>query len=501
MFDKVKKSGNNIAKGSFFSKYFAVFSAVIIVCMLIIGIFLLFFTVDYWRDTKLELLQKNVVNMANTTAVSLKQAEMLNDWERAAIVVCSSLYQISDSLEADFFVCNMNGEVVFCKDVLSPDLSLTDSGHCLFHNNYKLKSSTITKASKGGFALFSTLDGIYADLHAVAIEPVILDDKVTGLVVATAPVMNELVPYALKVLGMFLMASSLSLILISIAVYIFTDRLTKPLRAMAQATRHYAQGDFSFRVQLKGNDELTRLVTDFNAMAKSLEALESSRRSFVANVSHEFKTPMTTIGGFINGILDGTIPSEKQEYYLGIVSDEVKRLSGLVNTMLNISRIESGNVELVYESFNLTELILSVFLGFEQIIENRGINIFGLDFLEPMVINADKDMINQMIYNLIDNAVKFSNDNGDIIITASQTPSDISLSIRNSGSGIPKEEIENIFERFYKVDKSRSSDSKSVGLGLHIIKSIIELHHGSINVKSFENEFTEFLIALPKSVK
>ena len=210
---------------------------------------------------------------------------------------------------------------------------------------------------------------------------------------------------------------------------------------------------------------------------------------------------MTTIGGFINGILDGTIPSEKQEYYLGIVSDEVKRLSGLVNTMLNISRIETGNVELVYESFNLTELILSVFLGFEQIIENRGINIFGLDFLEPMVINADKDMINQMIYNLIDNAVKFSNDNGDIIITASQTPSDISLSIRNSGSGIPKEEIENIFERFYKVDKSRSSDSKSVGLGLHIIKSIIELHHGSINVKSFENEFTEFLIALPKSVK
>lgn len=498
MIKRVKGYGKNIAKGSFFTKYFAVFSSVIVVCMFVIGVFLLFFTVNYWRDTKLEMLQENAASMAKTTSASLRQAELTGDYERATILICNSLDQKSESLGADIFVCNLNGEVILCKDILSPDFSLSDSGHCLFHNNYNLSKNTVLKASKGGYALFSTLDGIYADPHAVAIEPVVVGDTVTGIVVATAPVMDELVPFAMRILGMFLMASAFSLIIISIAVYIFTDRFTKPLREMAEATKHYAQGDFAYRVHLKGNDELTRLITDFNAMAKSLEALESSRRSFVANVSHEFKTPMTTIGGFINGILDGTIPDDKHEHYLGIVCVEVNRLSKLVNTMLNISRIETGNVELAYENFDFTNMILSVFWGFEQIIEKKGVSVYGLDSLEPMIISADKDMINQMIYNLIDNAAKFTNNNGEITVAARQTPSDVFFSIRNTGQGIPEDEIAKVLERFYKVDKSRSTDAKSVGLGLHIVKSIIELHGGTINVKSTVNEFTEFSVVLPK---
>ncbi|NLA72427.1 MAG: HAMP domain-containing histidine kinase [Clostridiales bacterium] len=500
MIDKFKVYGKTVVKGSFFVKYFAVFSAVIIICMLAIGIFLLLFTVNYWRDTKLEMLQKNAANIAKTTANSLSQAELYNDYERATIVICNSLEQISGSIDADIFVCNLNGEVVLCKDILSPDFSLSSSGHCLFHNNYNLSQNTVTKASKGGYALFSTLDGIYAQLHAVALEPIYLNGAVTGIVVATAPVMDELVPFALKILGMFLMASALSLTIISIAVYIFTDRLTKPLREMAQATRHYAGGDFSYRVQIKGNDELTRLITDFNAMAKALETLESSRRNFVANVSHEFKTPITTIGGFINGILDGTIPPEKQSRYLNIVCNEISRLSKLVNTMLNISRIETGNFELIYESFNFTELIFNAYKGFEQSIAKKSIGVYGLNTLPPITINGDRDMINQVIYNLFDNAVKFTNENGEIIITASESNAKIFFTIRNSGTGIPIEDIENVFERFYKADKSRSSDSKSVGLGLHIAKSIIDMHNGNISVKSSLYEYTEFSVSLPKDL-
>lgn len=498
MVNKTKKHGKNIVKGSFFTKYFSIFSVIVIVCMFAIGIFLLFFTINYWRDTKLEMFQKNAANMADTTAVALKQAALLNDYERATIVICSSLKQVSESLEADVFICNLDGEVILCKDILSPDFKVSDSGHCLFHNSYVLSQNTVTWACNGGYAMFSTLDGIYADLHAVAIEPVILGNSTTGVVVITAPVMGELVPFAIRILKIFLMASLLTLLLISIAVYIFSDRLTKPLREMAEATKHYAQGDFTYRVTVKGNDELSRLITDFNEMAKALETLENSRRNFVANVSHEFKTPMTTIGGFINGILDGTIPPEKQEQYLRIVSTEVKRLSKLVNTMLNISKIETGNVELIYESFDFSEMILSVFWGFEQTIENRGIKIYGLDLLEPAVISADKDMMYQMVYNLIDNAAKFTNDNGEITVGVSQTSTKVFFTIRNTGEGIPEDECNDVFERFYKVDKSRSTDVKSVGLGLHIVKSIIDLHGGTINVKSVVNEFTEFSVVLSK---
>lgn len=501
MINKIKGYGKSVVKGSFFMKYFAVFSAVIIVCMFAIGVFLLFFTVNYWRDTKLEILQKNAANIAKTTANSLSQAEIFNDYERATIVICNSLEQISGSIDADIFVCNLEGNVVLCKDILSPDFSLSSSGHCLFHNSYTLSQSTITKASKGGFALFSKLDGIYAQPHAVALEPVYLNGTVTGVVVATAPVMDELVPFALKILGMFITASSLALIIVSIAVYVFTDRLTKPLREMAEATKHYAVGDFSYRVQLKGNNELTRLITDFNAMAKALETLESSRRNFVANVSHEFKTPITTIGGFINGILDGTIPPDKQNHYLNIVCNEVSRISKLVNTMLNISRIETGNFELIYESFDFSEIIFNVFKGFEQTVKNQSIGIYGLTALSPMIINGDKDMITQVIYNLFDNAIKFANENGEIVITTAESSSGIFFSIKNSGEGIPQEDIENVFERFYKADKSRSSDAKSVGLGLHIAKSIIDMHKGSISVKSLQNEYTEFSITLPKHPK
>ncbi len=496
MKEKLKKFGKSVTKGSFFAKYFAVFSSVIIVCLCVIGLLLLFFTVNYWRDTKLQMLEKNADNIALTTSESLSQAAVIGDYERATIIICNTLKQISDSLDADVFVCNNDGKVILCKHLLSPDLSVSESGECMYHKNYKLSKDILSNAELNGYASFSKLSDTYADIHAVAVAPIRVNGQNIGVVVATAPVKNELVSFSIKVLGMFLTASAFTLFIVFIAVYIMTDKLTKPLREMAEATQHYAKGDFSYRVHLMGNDELTRLITDFNSMAKALEALESSRRNFVANVSHEFKTPMTTIGGFINGILDGTIPEEKQSYYLGVVSGEVKRLSRLVTTMLNISKIETGNVELKYESFDLSDMVCGTFLGFEQVIEQRGITVSGLDKLEPMIISADADMINQVIYNLVDNAVKFTNDSGEITVSGHETPPDVFLSIKNTGVGIPPDELGKVFERFYKIDKSRSTDTRSVGLGLHIVRSIVELHGGEISVFSVQNSYTEFAVRL-----
>jgi signal transduction histidine kinase len=232
-------------------------------------------------------------------------------------------------------------------------------------------------------------------------------------------------------------------------------------------------------------------------MASALSVLESSRRSFVANVSHELKTPMTTIGGFIDGILDGTIPKENHDEYLLRVSEEVKRLSRLVTSMLNLSKIEAGELELKMSEFDITSLVIDSMLSFEQEIEKKSISVEGFENLNPTTVKADRDMLHQVIYNLVDNAVKFTQNEGVISISSGVTQKEeIFVSIRNTGEGVSTEELGKIFERFYKVDKSRSYDVKSAGLGLYLCKTIIEMHGGKIFAESVEGEYTQFTILL-----
>ena len=266
---------------------------------------------------------------------------------------------------------------------------------------------------------------------------------------------------------------------------------------MSAAAKQFAIGDFSYRVRVHGSDELAELGKAFNDMADSLDALESSRRSFVSNVSHELRTPMTSIGGFIDGILDGTIPAQKHEYYLNIVSGEIRRLSRLVVAMLNMSKIEAGELDLKPQRFDISEMIFRTMLGFEQLIDNKHIEVRGLDTLENNLVTADKDMINQVVYNLIDNAVKFTPEGGYIEVSSKSDIEKVIIKIRNSGKGIPSEELDKIFERFYKIDKSRSYDVKGAGMGLYIVKTIIELHGGQIVARSEPGEYAEFIFQLP----
>lgn len=267
---------------------------------------------------------------------------------------------------------------------------------------------------------------------------------------------------------------------------------------MSAATKRYARGDFSYRVDSHGSgEELSELASALNSMAKALAVLESSRRSFVANVSHELKTPMTTIGGFIDGMLDGTIPPDQQKHYLEIVSAEVKRLSRLVMTMLNMSKIEAGELKLQPSKFDISAQLFQVFLLFEQSIERKKIEIAGLEEMKSVTVEADPDMIHQVLYNLIDNAVKFTQEGGQITASVLSDSEKVIVRIRNTGLGVSSEEINRIFERFYKVDKSRSFDVKGAGLGLYIVKSIIEMHGGQITAKSEEGKYTEFVFWLP----
>jgi signal transduction histidine kinase len=299
------------------------------------------------------------------------------------------------------------------------------------------------------------------------------------------------------VFRIFLIGALLVFAVACIVVYFSTEAMVRPLRTMVRATDSFARGDFSARVPLEGDEEIQQLARAINNMAANLATLEDTRRSFIANVSHELKTPMTTIGGFVDGILDGTIPAERYPYYLGIISTEVRRLSRMVASMLNISRMEAGEMPLNPCPVDVHELICRTFLGFERPIEEKKIDVQGLDS-DRMMAEADPDLVSQIVYNLIENAVKFTPVEGAISVSYQTDGRMLRVAIRNSGSGIPKEEIPHLFERFYKSDRSRGIDKKGVGLGLYIVKTLVHLQGGEITVKSAAGEYTEFIFTLPQ---
>ena len=266
---------------------------------------------------------------------------------------------------------------------------------------------------------------------------------------------------------------------------------------MSDAAKCLAKGDFSKHIEVHREDEIGQLADAFNHMTLSLEAGEKMRRGFVANVSHELKTPMTTISGFVDGVLDGTIPQEKQQEYLGIVSQEVKRLSRLVNTMLNLSKLESGEIRLHPVGMNVTETVFQIAFLFEQRIEEKQLALSGLEELPPLPVQADVDLLYQALYNLLDNAVKYTPEKGSIHINGSLHSGSIHFYIRNSGEGIAEEDLPFVFDRFYKVDQSRGTDKNSLGLGLYLVKTIVNLHHGTITVRSMPHSYCEFELVLP----
>ena len=398
-----------------------------------------------------------------------------------------SVGEISD---ADVFAADMDGNIILC----SCD-SEGEAESCI-HSGVKLKSEHIGEWYNARPFKLDTLD-IYEETRFVTAEPLLnKSGERYGTVFAVTPVLvvNELLSTVIKI---FLAAAVVPLIIMFIAIYIMTYRLTKPLKLMSQASRAMAKGDFSKRIPVMSDDEIGELAVSFNMMTNSLAQLEGMRKSFVANVSHELKTPMTTIGGFIDGILDGTIEPEKQSYYLGIVSDEVKRLSRLVQSMLSMARLESGEFSLKPELFDLSALLCSIVISQEQRIEQKKLNIIGLDGLENISVNADRDLLHQAIYNLVDNAIKFSEEGGNISFELKTENKKTALTVINTGKGIPEKELPFVFERFYKVDKSRSASKNSTGLGLYIVKTIITAHGGTVAVSSKENEFTAFKVTLP----
>ncbi len=281
-----------------------------------------------------------------------------------------------------------------------------------------------------------------------------------------------------------------------IAVYFLSERIIGPLKDMSRAAKSYASGKFDVRIPVTGNDEVAELATAFNQMATGLQSLEDMRSSFLANVSHDLKTPMTTIAGFIDAILSGAIPQENQNEYLERIKNEVLRLSRLVRQLLDLSRIQAGDRKFEPITFDICEVARQIVLSFEQKIDEKKLDVEFNCESERMKVIADKDAIHQIFYNICDNAVKFSRPGGKYRVDIMTKDKKVHVSVYNEGQGIAKEDLPFVFERFYKSDKSRGLDKSGVGLGLYIAKTIIDAHGETITVDSEQGVYCRFEFTL-----
>lgn len=468
-----------------FKKQFGAIALIVFLSLSVILIILTFLYNSYLAEEKYKTLQKSCESICDFVEMGAENKESSYN-EYALYYIMNNLSTVS---ECDIFVTNPSGVVKICGCE-----AWGDENSCE-HTGVQLNCDTINSIVSNKRNTISTLD-FYVNPHYTAAHAVEIDDVNIGYVVA-ADSIDEARNLMKRIAHIYVLSAIVPLLLMFVAISIMTYRLTKPLKLMSDAARAMAKGDFSRRIPVTRDDEIGQLAVSFNQMTNSLARLEDVRKSFIANVSHELKTPMTTIGGFIDGIIDGTIPYDKQNYYLQIVHDEVKRLSRMVESMLSVSRLESNEFVLKTEPFDFKELVLGVVIAQEQRIEKKQLQIEGLDALSDISVNADKDLIHRVVYNLVDNAVKFSNDGGIIKFVVRHDSKNITFRIENTGRGIPQSELPYVFDRFYKVDKSRSANKESTGLGLYIVKTIIKNHGGVISVSSVENQFTAFEFTLP----
>jgi signal transduction histidine kinase len=467
-----------------FTKYFTICAGMILASITVLGALLMGFASQYFRSDKLKVLDRYV---SQATALTLTDYQK-NNYLYIDETTLNSVYSVlADAIEATIFLSDTEGKILICTDT-----ELFASG------KDTVPESILKQAASGSYRETGRLGGAYQSRNYTVARPIGLPNgQITGFVFVSASA-NSLSIFLGQLLNMFLLSSLTMVVIAFIVIYFVTARMVKPLRDMLAATQSFSRGDYTVRVQVNSSDEIGQLANEFNYMAEALARNEAMNRSFVANVSHELKTPMTTIGGFVDGILDGTIPKEKHHQYLAIVSGEVKRLSRMVRSMLDLAKIEAGEMKLNPAEFDLNNIVCQVIFSFEQAIESKNLDIIGLD-VDKIMVSADPDLMHQVIYNLIENAVKFVNEGGYIEVKYHNDGARTLVAIRNSGTGIAPQDLPNVFERFYKTDRSRSQDKTGVGLGLYIVRTVIQLHGGEIHVSSKEGEYTEFAFSVPSA--
>ena len=434
---------------------------------------------DY--QTTMESSAAEVARLASAVA----DYDGLHSWS-----LSMSLSSIANSTGNHIFVTDEKGEIVCCSDMRAS---------CEHLGKTLPKDVTGMLSSNGTLRLISSLGSLYGEKrHVIAKAITGRDGKLLGFAFVTSASANMFGAWE-TFLGVAVLVAIVVFALALTITLFYSKRMARPLDEMAAASRKFARGDFSVRVKQVEDptDEMGALIESFNKMADSLEKAEERRSEFIANISHELRTPMTTISGFADGILDGTIPREEEQKYLRSISNETMRLSRLVREMLDASRMRNRAADPSKRTvFDLTELVLQTMLSFESRATKKGLDVDPQLPENHILVRADRDGITQVIYNLIDNAVKFADKGSCITIRLYKDDGKAYVSIRDRGETIPPDDLPFIFDRFHKSDRSRSLDKNGVGLGLYLVKEIINSHDEDIAVQS-ENGVTEFVFTLP----
>ena len=461
------------------------FAVIMLATLLLLGFSLQLLVQNYLQDQAMESLRNDSAIIADVAAAFYAETSLTDE---DFLINLSIVANVSDT---DAVICDETGKLVLCSHA---PLGCEHQGMQM-DKAYLEQVYTTDYLSGTGM-----IGGLYEDARYV-VSRAIRDQwgNALGMVIVSSPITGTVA--VMKALSdIFLVVSIISVLIAVVVTFIYVRSSSNPLRELAKAANAFGHGDLSARVRTKetSSEEIRELTIAFNNMAASLEQSENRRKDFVANVSHELKTPMTTIGGYIDGILDGTIPTEQQEKYLRIVSRETKRLSRLVRSMLDVSRLqEQGGIpEEAKSRFEAAELVGQVLIAQEGRIIDKNLQV-DVDLPElPLYTMASRDHINQVLYNLVDNAIKFCPDGGTLSVSVRPGGNKLYITVSNDGPTIPANELPLLFERFHKLDRSRSADREGWGLGLYIVKTIICSHGEDISVTS-ENGVTAFTFTLP----
>lgn len=480
---------------SIFAKYCIAFMLIVLVSFSVILLIISMIIGEHSKNEKDHIIE----NTAESSVLYLEHqlsAYGENDLENLIEIKHDEVEQIlrvvsSHSNDLAIIVLDAEGNVltnVGSKDAAELKVSTLPSP--LISESMGNGGGFITQ-STDSYGLFDSPQTIYTS--AVRAQ----DGTVEGAVLIYAS--PEIMPELSTVISKAIVHSILwILIAVLIAVYFVTERILSPLRAISAAAKSFAQGKFDVRVPVRGRDEIAELAVAINNMAESLNNYDTMRNTFMSNVSHDLRTPMTSISGFIDGILDGVIPPERHEYYLRLVSEEVKRLSRLVASLLDLSRIQAGDRKFTMSSFDICEMGRQILISFEKKIDEKRLNV-EFDCVEENIrVIADRDAIHQIFYNLCDNAVKFAAEGGTFRVSIRKLKNrKFLISVFNEGQGIAPADLPYVFERFYKSDKSRGLNKSGVGLGLFIAKTIIDAHHETIWAESEFGKNCCFNFTLP----
>lgn len=464
---------------------FVATATLVFMCFLLVAVSFVGIGRGYIINDYRERMDNNASEVART-ASAIADGDSLTSWS-----LSMTLSSISRTTGNQVFITDETGEIVSC----------SDRAPMCEHLGHQIPADVMqTLETTGEYDQMSTLGGLYEkNRYAVArpIKTAADGNDIIGYVFITNVVDNILKTWssltgitAIVTIGVFAAAMIVSLM--------YSKHMAKPLDEMAAASRRFARGDFSVRVRQREDptDEMGALIDSFNKMADSLENAEARRSEFIANISHELRTPMTTISGFAEGLLDGTIPPEDEKKYLRAISDETKRLSRLVRDMLDVSQLRNRAADPTKRiDFDLTELTLQTLLSFESRATKKNLDVDPQLPDNHIMVHADKDAITQVIYNLLDNAVKFASPGSYITVRIYKDNGKAYVSVRDYGETIPPDDLPFIFDRFHKSDRSRSLDKDGVGLGLYLVKSIINSHDEDIAVTSRDG-MTEFVFTL-----